>query len=117
MKHYFQVTYCAVVGTTLSLSSILAYHDLSQEFWDSLQWTQQNELIESYLEESGIGHEVKLRTRKEKRLEPPTPQNTPSFIERNSKLDDLLKFSGSWVGDDLQDCLQAVYDNRTEAEF
>ena len=43
--------------------------------------------------------------------------NNPSVIRRGSKGKDLLKFAGAWVGDDLKECLQAVYDNRTEAEF
>lgn len=30
---------------------------------------------------------------------------------------DLLEYVGSWVGNDLEECLQSVYDNRTEAEF
>jgi hypothetical protein len=34
-----------------------------------------------------------------------------------SKAGDLLKFAGTWQGDDLEDCLQSVYDNRSEAEF
>ncbi len=32
----------------------------------------------------------------------------------------LLKFaetSGGWAGDDFEECLQAVYDNRTRAKF
>ena len=30
---------------------------------------------------------------------------------------DLLKFAGTWQGDDFDDCLQAVYENRTKTEF
>ena len=30
---------------------------------------------------------------------------------------DLLKVSGTWKGNDFEDCLQAVYDDRLPAEF
>lgn len=43
--------------------------------------------------------------------------NNPAILWRGSTAGDLLKFAGTWVGDDLDKCLQAVYDNRTEAEF
>jgi hypothetical protein len=29
--------------------------------------------------------------------------------------DDLLAFAGTWVGDDLEQCLEEVYASRTEA--
>jgi hypothetical protein len=29
----------------------------------------------------------------------------------------LLKYAGTWVGDDLEECLQAVYDARLPAKF
>ena len=29
----------------------------------------------------------------------------------------LLKHAGTWVGDDFEDCLQAVYDARLPAKF
>lgn len=41
----------------------------------------------------------------------------PAIAWRNSKAGDLLKFAGVWAGDDLEECRQAVYENRTEAEF
>jgi len=30
---------------------------------------------------------------------------------------DLLQFSGTWQGDDFEECLQAVYETRSPAEF
>lgn len=30
---------------------------------------------------------------------------------------DLIPFVGTWQGDDFEDCLQAVYDNRSPVEF
>lgn len=29
----------------------------------------------------------------------------------------LLKHAGKWAGDDLEECLRAVYENRTQAKF
>ncbi len=29
----------------------------------------------------------------------------------------LLRHAGTWQGDDFEDCLQSVYDSRSEAEF
>lgn len=40
----------------------------------------------------------------------------PAIVPSKSKAD-LAKFAQGWAGDDLEECLQAVYDNRTEAEF
>ncbi|MEA2574198.1 MAG: hypothetical protein QOH93_1496 [Chloroflexia bacterium] len=34
-----------------------------------------------------------------------------------AKLGDLLKHAGTWQGDDFEETLQAVYDNRTQAKF
>ncbi|MEL6325875.1 MAG: hypothetical protein AAFQ61_03095 [Cyanobacteria bacterium J06626_23] len=30
---------------------------------------------------------------------------------------DLLQFAGTWHGEDFEECLQAVYENRSLAEF
>lgn len=38
-------------------------------------------------------------------------------ILRGSKAEDLLKFAGTWQGDDFEECLQLVYDTRSQAEF
>jgi hypothetical protein len=38
-------------------------------------------------------------------------------ILRGSKAKDLLKFAGTWQGDDFEECLQLVYDTRSQAEF
>jgi len=47
----------------------------------------------------------------------PDDARNQSIVWRGSTAGDLLKYVGTWVGDDLDECLQAVYDNRTEAEF
>ncbi len=38
-------------------------------------------------------------------------------IWRGSKAKDLLKFAGTWQGDDFEECLQLVYGTRSQAEF
>ncbi|NJL64518.1 MAG: hypothetical protein HC903_25205 [Methylacidiphilales bacterium] len=38
-------------------------------------------------------------------------------IIRGSKAEDLLKFAGTWQGDDFEECLQLVYENRSRSEF
>jgi hypothetical protein len=38
-------------------------------------------------------------------------------ILRGSKAKDLLKFARTWQGDDFEECLQLVYDTRSQAEF
>ncbi|MEH2348240.1 MAG: hypothetical protein V7K55_09590 [Nostoc sp.] len=38
-------------------------------------------------------------------------------ILRGSKAEDLLKFAGTWQGDDFEECLQLVYETRSPAEF
>ncbi|HYP41065.1 MAG TPA: hypothetical protein VEX13_11970 [Chloroflexia bacterium] len=41
------------------------------------------------------------------------PGPEPGFSTARS----LLKYAGTWLGDDLEECLQAVYDNRSQAKF
>jgi hypothetical protein len=38
-------------------------------------------------------------------------------ILRGSKAKDLLKFAGTWQGDDFEECLKLVYDTRSPSEF
>lgn len=38
-------------------------------------------------------------------------------ILSGSKAKDLLKFAGTWQGEDFEECLQLVYDTRSQAEF
>ncbi|MGH2559578.1 MAG: hypothetical protein ACRDJH_10980 [Thermomicrobiales bacterium] len=37
--------------------------------------------------------------------------------QRESTVDDLLQFAGTWVGDDFEECLEAVYASRSLVEF
>jgi hypothetical protein len=36
---------------------------------------------------------------------------------RPSSAESLLRYAGTWVGEDLRDCLKDVYANRTKARF
>jgi hypothetical protein len=38
-------------------------------------------------------------------------------IRRGAKVGDLLKFAGTWAGDDLEECLADVYATRSKANF
>jgi hypothetical protein len=41
------------------------------------------------------------------------PSSEP--IRRGAKVGDLLKFAGTWAGDDLKECLADVYATRSKA--
>lgn len=41
-----------------------------------------------------------------------TDEPTPPHL-RQSTVGDLLKFAGTWEGDDLEECLEAVYASRS----
>ncbi|MEW6494381.1 MAG: hypothetical protein AB1589_17980 [Cyanobacteriota bacterium] len=45
----------------------------------------------------------------------PSPEAVPPF--RPSSGRSLLRHAGTWVGDDIEECLQLVYDTRSEIEF
>ncbi|MDF5723871.1 MAG: hypothetical protein PUP91_26090 [Rhizonema sp. PD37] len=38
-------------------------------------------------------------------------------IKRGTKAGDLLKFAGTWQGNDLEECLRSVYETRSQAQF
>ncbi len=38
-------------------------------------------------------------------------------IKRGSKAVDLLKFAGTWQGNDLEECLHFVHETRSKAQF
>ncbi len=46
---------------------------------------------------------------------PEIQQATP--ILRGSKAEDLLKFAGTWQGDDFEECLRLVYETRSLAKL
>lgn len=48
----------------------------------------------------------------------PTPVTTKtSSILRQGSGKSLLKHAGTWKGDDFEECLQAVYDNRSQIQI
>jgi hypothetical protein len=47
--------------------------------------------------------------------EPSPPDTPPPF--RPSSGRSLLRHAGTWAGDDFEECLQLVYDTRSEIEF
>ncbi|AOX04312.1 hypothetical protein BJP34_14615 [Moorena producens PAL-8-15-08-1] len=47
----------------------------------------------------------------------PTKNEDGKPILHGSKAKDLLKFAGTWQGDDFEECLQLVIDTRSQAEF
>lgn len=42
-------------------------------------------------------------------------QNQPSLRPGSGR--SILRHAGKWQGDDFEDCLQSVYDTRSEAQF
>jgi hypothetical protein len=47
--------------------------------------------------------------------QPPLRRLAP--IKRGSKAGELLKFAGTWQGNDLEDCLRLVKETRSKAQF
>lgn len=47
----------------------------------------------------------------------PADENSLSQDPEFSTARSLLKYAGTWVGDDFEECLQAVYDARGKAQF
>jgi hypothetical protein len=45
-----------------------------------------------------------------------SPANSPS-TQQGAKLGNLLEFAGTWAGDDLEDCLETVYNTRSKVNF
>jgi hypothetical protein len=63
--------------------------------------------------EEFAGHRVSLLIVPD--AEEPYPGIPPD--QRPSTGASLLKYAGSWVGDDFEECLEAVYDSRLPAKF
>lgn len=60
---------------------------------------------------------LKTREQKPQSLSQEVPQEDGEPILRGSKAKDLLKFANTWQGDDFEECLQLVYDTRSQTEF
>lgn len=66
--------------------------------------------------------EISLNPSTEKNDDTSSHQTKPEIQEatpiiRGSKAEDLLKFAGTWQGDDFEECLQLVYETRSPSEF
>ncbi len=44
-------------------------------------------------------------------------KSEPDFNENESRANKLLKFAGTWVGEDFEKCLKEVYKTRGETTF
>ena len=51
-----------------------------------------------------------------KKISTPITTKTSSILRQGSGKS-LLRHAGTWKGDDFEECLQAVYDNRSEIEI
>jgi len=60
---------------------------------------------------------LKTREQKSPSLSVEVTQKEGEPILRGSKAKDLLKFAKTWQGDDFEECLQLVYDTRSQTEF
>lgn len=75
------------------------------------------ELLAELLDFAGF-----IKAKQNKQQTPPEhstelPPRKLSPILRGSKAEDLLKFAGTWQGDDFEECLQAVYETRSPEQF
>jgi hypothetical protein len=60
---------------------------------------------------------LKTREQKSHSLFQEVLQKEGEPILRGSKAKDLLKFANTWQGDDFEQCLQLVYETRSQTEF
>jgi hypothetical protein len=60
---------------------------------------------------------LKTRQQKPQSLSQEVSQKEGEPILRGSKAKDLLKFANTWQGNDFEECLQLVYDTRSQTEF
>lgn len=58
-----------------------------------------------------------LDSLQDKSSENQRPLRRMAPIKRGMKAGDLLKFAGTWQGDDLEECLNFVKETRSETEF
>ncbi|MFN6515386.1 MAG: hypothetical protein RMY29_012955 [Nostoc sp. CreGUA01] len=75
-----------------------------------------------FLKTKPTTEEISLDLSTEKNDDTSNHQNKPEIQEatpilRGSKAEDLLKFAGTWQGDDFEECLQLVYETRSQAKL
>ena len=62
-------------------------------------------------------HAEELAGRRVRLVVLPAEENSTNEDSEFSTARSLLKYAGTWVGDDFEECLQAVYDARGKAQF
>lgn len=92
---------CAKIKSTV----IVFFMTLKETLWQELE-TADDELITAAIDW--------IRLRKNTATLP-IPSGEP--LKHGFKLEDLLEFAGTWVGDDLEDCLATVYATRSKTDF
>ena len=58
------------------------------------------------------GHRVRLKV-----LSKPDERRSQPPVFRPGSGESILRSAGTWVGDDLQECLELVYATRSKAKF
>ncbi|OUL28928.1 hypothetical protein [Nostoc sp. 106C] len=86
----------------------MSYPELRQKIEQQLAQLppDQLSLVSDFLD--SLQHKSTISQRPLRRLAP---------IKRGTKADDLLKFAGTWQGDDLEDCLHSVKETRSQTQF
>ena len=66
-----------------------------------------------------VAHPAELAGRRLRVIVLPEPEPSPKAVPpfRSSSGRPLLRHAGTWVGEDFEECLQLVYDTRSEIEF
>lgn len=86
----------------------MTYLELRQKIEQQLAQLppEQLSLVSDFLNSLQTRNSIKHRTLR--RLPP---------IKRGSKAVDLLKFAGTWEGNDLDECLHIVHETRSKTQF
>ena len=64
-----------------------------------------------------MGHAEELAGKRVRLVVLPIEENSPGQDPEFSTARSLLKYAGTWVGDDLPELLRDVYENRSQAKF
>ena len=64
-----------------------------------------------------LAHADKFANRRVRLIVLPDEPASPSPAQNHSTAESLLKYAGTWEGDDLEECLKLVYDTRGRIEL
>ncbi|MUG97282.1 hypothetical protein F7734_35120 [Scytonema sp. UIC 10036] len=86
----------------------MTYPELRQKIEQQLAQlpSEQLSLVSDFLD--SLTNKSTINQRPLRRLAP---------IKRGTKAGDLLKFAGTWQGNDLEECLRSVKESRSKAQF